>query len=350
VTDGKVRILVVDDEAPVREVTARILHKQGYEVQTAADAGAALELLAGQGFALALVDIRMPGDSGLELLDDVQRSFPAVAVVMTTAVSDVHTAVDCLRRGASDYLVKPVATEVLEVMVERALQRRQMRLELEGYREHLEKTVEEQTRRVRHLYLGTIQALALSLEAKDPYTRGHSERVAALARGVARRLGLGEGDLTLVEVAGRLHDIGKIGVEEALLRKPGPLTAEEFEEVKQHTSLGAQILRPIAADSRLSEAVLHHHENWDGTGYPLHLVGDDIPLLARILRVCDLYEALASNRSYRLARTREQVRAVMEEESGRALDPGIAKVFSSLLGDGSFEDADRRVPAPVRLD
>jgi putative nucleotidyltransferase with HDIG domain len=344
VNDQKARVLVVDDEAAVREVTARILRKQDYEVETAADAAAALELLARQGFALALVDIRMPGDSGLELLDEVQRSFPAVAVVMTTAVSDVHTAVDCLRRGASDYLVKPVATEVLEIMVERALQKRQMRLELEGYREHLEKTVEEQTRRVRHLYLGTIQALALSLEAKDPYTRGHSERVATLAREVARRLGLGEGDLRLVEVAGRLHDIGKIGIEEALLHKPGPLTAKEFEEVKQHPSLGAHILKPIAADNRLSEAVLHHHENWDGSGYPLHLVGADIPLLARILRVCDLYEALASNRSYRSARTKEEARAMVEEESGRALDPGIAKVFFSLLEDGSFRDAGLWVP------
>jgi putative nucleotidyltransferase with HDIG domain len=269
---------------------------------------------------------------------------------MTTAVADVHTAMDCLRRGASDYLVKPVATEVLEVMVERALEKRQMRLELERYREHLEKTVEEQTRRVRQLYMGTIQALALSLEAKDPYTRGHSERVAALAYESARRLGLMEGDLKLVELAGRLHDIGKIGVQESILHKHGPLTPEEFEEVKQHPSLGAQILKPIATDSRLGEAVLHHHENWDGTGYPFELTGDNIPLFARILRVCDLYEALTSHRCYRSARTKQEARAIMEQETGRALGPSVAKVFFSLLLDGSLEDRGLWVPATRRYE
>jgi putative nucleotidyltransferase with HDIG domain len=227
--------------------------------------------------------------------------------------------------------------------VERALEKRQMRLELERYRERLERTVEEQTRHARQLYIGTIQALALSLEAKDPYTRGHSERVAALAYELARRLGLMEADLKLVELAGRLHDIGKIGVQESILRKPGPLTPEEFEEVKQHPSLGAQILKPIAPDSRLSEAVLHHHENWNGTGYPQKLAGDDIPLLARILRVCDIYEALTSHRSYRAARTKEEATAIMEEESGATLDPNITRVFFSLLLDGSVEAASLRV-------
>jgi putative nucleotidyltransferase with HDIG domain len=217
---------------------------------------------------------------------------------------------------------------------------------LERSREDLERTVEEQTRHVGQLYLGTIQALALSLEAKDPYTRGHSERVAALACEVARRLGLTGADLRLVEVAGRLHDIGKIGVQESILRKPEALTPDEAIEVRQHPCLGAEILKPIAADSRLGEAVLHHHENWDGTGYPLELAGEEIPLLARILRVCDLYEALTSHRSYRSARTRQEARAMMEEESGRALDPGIARVFFSLLVDGSLEDAGLRVPVP----
>jgi putative nucleotidyltransferase with HDIG domain len=344
-SEEDLRILVVEDDDAVREVVACILRKRGYEVEPAADASAALELLARRGFALALVDIRMPGDSGIQLLDEMQRFFPEVAVVMTTAVSDVHTAVDCLRRGASDYLVKPVATEVLEVMVERALEKRQTRLELERYREHLEKTVEEQTRRVHQLYLGTIQALALSLEAKDPYTRGHSERVAALAYELARRLGLMEGDLKLVELAGRLHDIGKIGVQESILHKPGPLTPEEFEEVKQHPALGAEILKPIAVDSRLGEAVLHHHENWDGTGYPRQLTGENIPLFARILRVCDLYQALTSHRSYRPVRTREEARAIMEQETGRTLCPNVAKVFFSLLLDGSLED--RGLWAPV---
>ena len=325
------RILVVDDEPAVREVTALTLRKRGYPTETADGSDPALELLSRTPFALALVDVRMPGKDGLWLLAQTQESYPDLSVIMVTAVADVATAVDCLRQGATDYLLKPVSADVLALTVERALRERRMRLELERYQERLEKTVAEQARRIRRLYMGSVRSLAISLEAKDQYTRGHSERVARLAYQLATVLTLSEVEVELLDLAGRLHDIGKIGVREAILNKPGPLSAEEFEHVKQHPSLGAQILEPIADDHRLIETVLHHHEKWDGSGYPHGLRGEEIPLLAQILKVADVYEALTSHRPYRPARTPTEARRIMEEEMGAGLPPEITRTFLNLL-------------------
>jgi len=325
------RILVVDDEPAVREVTALLLRKRGYPTDTVSQAEAALDLLNRNPYALVLVDIRMPGKDGLWLLERIVAEHPNLSVIMVSAVADVQTAVDCLRRGATDYLLKPVSADVLTLTVERALRERRMKLELERYREELEETVAEQARRIRRLYIGSVHSLAISLEAKDPYTRGHSERVARLAYRLATALSLPETDARLVELASRLHDIGKIGVRESVLNKPGPLTPEEFEHVKQHPSLGAQILEPIAEDPRLIEAVLHHHEKWDGTGYPHGLQGDEIPLLAQILKVADVYEALTSNRPYRPARSPKEASRIMREEIGTGLPPEITQVFLGLL-------------------
>ena len=341
------RILVVDDEPAVRDVTAQWLRRRGYNVTAAADASTALDLLAKQNLALALLDIRMPGKDGLWLLKQIWRYHPDVCVIMLTAVADVHTAVDCLRQGATDYLLKPVPGDVLTLTVERALRERRMKLELERYQKHLEEKVEEQARRIRQLYLGSVRSLAISLEAKDSYTRGHSERVAGFAARLAERLGLAKADVDLVQLAGLLHDIGKIGVREEVLNKPGRLTPEEFDHVKQHPALGAQILEPIAEDPRLITAVLHHHENWNGTGYPHGLAQEAIPLLAQILKVTDVYEALTSNRPYRPARSPAEAHRIMEEEMGTGLPPQVTTAFFALLEEPS---PDAAAPAAVKAD
>jgi putative nucleotidyltransferase with HDIG domain len=340
-------ILVVDDEPTVCAVNAQRLQQRGYRVTMAADASTALDSLAKGSFALALVDIRMPGKDGLWLLKQIWRYHPEVCVIMLTAVADVHTAVDCLHQGATDYLLKPVAGDVLALTVERALRERRMKLELERYQTHLEEKVQEQARRIRQLYLGSVRSLAISLEAKDPYTRGHSERVAGFAARLAERLSLGKAEVDLVELAGLLHDIGKIGVREEVLNKPGRLTPEEFEHVKQHPALGAQILEPIAEDPQLIKAVLHHHENWNGTGYPHGLAGDAIPLFAQILKVTDVYEALTSNRPYRPARSPEEAHRIMEEEMGTGLPPLVTATFFALLEEPSAAAA---APAAVKAD
>jgi len=339
VNEQRERILVVEDDSAVREVMALSLRERGYRVVAADDASVALKALKGCRFALALVDICMPGGKdGVWLLEKICSSHPDTAVVMVTAVADVGTAVDCLRRGATDYLLKPVPADVLGLTVERALRERSMKLELERYREHLEEKVEEQARHIRRLYMGSVESLAISLEAKDPYTRGHSERVAFFAIQLAQHLGLPKEDVESVGLSGRLHDIGKIGVRASVLNKPGGLTPDEFEHVKQHPSLGAKILEPLVENGRITEAVRHHHENWDGTGYPDGLARDHIPLFGRILRVCDIYEALTSDRSYRAARSHTEARAVMEEEVGRTMCPDMVSAFLTLLASGALEE------------
>jgi len=337
VNEPRERILVVEDDTAVREMVALSLRERGYQAEAVDDAEAALQALARGQFALALVDIHMPGKNGVWLLEKVRADYPGTSVVMVTAVADVGTAVDCLRRGATDYLLKPVPADVLDLTVERALRERSMQQELERYREHLEEKVEEQARRIRQLYMGSVESLAMSLEAKDPYTRGHSDRVAQLAGRVARQLHLSKADNEVLDLAGRLHDIGKIGVRESVLNKPGRLTDDEFEHIKQHPSLGAKILEPIVENGRIAEAVRHHHENWNGTGYPDGLAGDRIPLFARILRVCDIYEALTSERSYRAARSPAEAEAIMKKEVGRTMSPKIADAFFSLLAASAFE-------------
>jgi len=346
------RILVVDDEPAVGAVTAERLRRRGYNVTTATDAAAALDLLSKEGFTLALVDVRMPEKDGRWLLKEIHSQHPDIGVIMLTAVADVETAVDSLRQGATDYLLKPVPGDVLTLTVERALRERRMKLELELYRKHLEEKVQEQARRIRQLYLGSVRSLAISLEAKDPYTRGHSERVAGFAASLAERLSLPKAVVDLVELAGLLHDIGKIGVREEVLNKPGRLTPEEFEHVKQHPALGAQILEPIAEDPQLIKAVLHHHENWDGTGYPHGLAGDAIPLFAQILKVTDVYEALTSTRPYRPARSPEEAHRIMEEEMAPELPPEVTTAFFALLTEPVSADptspAETEAPRPRR--
>jgi len=334
---GPERLLVVDDENVVREVMALALGERGYEVELADDAEAGLAALAERKFALALVDISMPEHDGLWLLERARATCPDTSVVMVTGVADVHMAVDCLRRGATDYLLKPVSADVLALTVERALTERRMKLELARYREHLEETVQEQARRIRRLYAGSMTSLAKTLEAKDLYTAGHSEQVAELAGRLARELELSSEEVELIALAGRLHDLGKIGVRESVLNKPGGLTPEEFAQVKEHPVLGVQILEPIAEDDRLVLGVRHHHENWDGTGYPDGLPRRHIPLFARILRVCDIFEALTSDRSYRAARSVQEARAIMAEERARTMDPDILRVFFDLLDAGELD-------------
>jgi putative nucleotidyltransferase with HDIG domain len=341
------RILVVDHEEVARDAMVSALRQWGYDVEGRANTSAALSALGRHDFALALVDTGTAGQQVPWLLEQMRRAYPNTCVVMATTVADMPAAVDCLRRGAANYLLKPVTDELLVSTVQRALEDRRTglalksyRKDLEGslerYRKHLEGKIEKQAQRIRALYIGSVRSLAISLEAKDAYTQGHSERVAEMAYRLAHHLRLGESEAEVVQLAGRLHDIGKIGARESVLNKPGPLTRPEFEHIKQHPALGAQILEPIAEDPRLIEAVLHHHEYWDGSGYPQGLAGERIPLYAQILKVSDVFEALTSRRSYRPAFSVKRAREIMEGETGRDLPPDIAKGFFSLLSRSAF--------------
>jgi len=324
------RILIVDDKPSVCRHLSTLLGRHGWDVEYAHTAETALRLASRRPFSLALIDLQLPGRNGLRLLKEVRQHHPEVRVIMLITRERIAPAVQCFRAGAVDYLVKPVAEDELVFAVARTLHERVTTLELDGYRTRFEEKLREEAEHIRSLFLGSIQALALSLEAKDPYARGHSERVAYWAREVGRKMGLPADGLELLDLAGQLHDIGKIGVRETIFHKPGRLTDDEWAKVQLHPRVGTRILRPVIPRPALLDAVLYHHEGWDGSGYPEGLKGHRIPLPAQILKACDMYEALTSERSYRPAFAPDEARATIREEAGTTISPDIARALLTL--------------------
>ncbi|MBI3983397.1 MAG: response regulator [Gemmatimonadetes bacterium] len=333
---GDHRCLVVDDEPALRAVLARTLAGAGYPCEQASSGTDALAALERTSFALVLSDIRMPGMDGVALLRAVQDRWPDTAVIMLTAVAEVDTAVACLQVGAYDYIPKPFQVDEVRARVAKALDKRRLVLDNRRYQLHLAEMVRQQAVRIEELFLEGVQTLVHALEAKDPYTQGHSARVAAYAGAVGRELGLEEADVQVLELGAELHDIGKIGVREAVLRKDGRLTREEYEHIMSHTVIGARILEPLLKhDPQAIAIVRSHHERLDGTGLPDGLRGEQIPFLARIVTVTDSFDAMTSERPYRPARPVAHALAELENRSGDQFDPSVVVAFkqaSALLG------------------
>lgn len=342
---ARAKILIVDDESSVRGIISRKLIQEGYYCDEASNGNIALKKVCDGDFDLVLLDISMPLKSGTEVLKDVASEYPDIAVIMATAVSNVETAIESMKLGAYDYIIKPVDLNMLMLSVNRALEKRRLVLENRGYQLHLEKKVQEQTEKIRESFFNSVMSLAIALEAKDEYTRGHSERVTFSAVAVAREIGLTDGMVDKIRLASLVHDIGKIGVEESILRKPGKLTDEEYRHVMAHCEIGERILRPIVEDEEILEMVRHHHERYDGTGYPDGLVADPdmdgmvsaepsgspvikrFSLGSRLLAVIDAYDAMTSDRPYRKALDIEVANAELEKGKGRQFDPKIVDVF-----------------------
>ncbi|MHB1389782.1 MAG: response regulator [Thermoleophilia bacterium] len=322
-----IRILVVDDESAIREVLTRTLQDEGYMCEAADCVDAALERNTLAPADLILTDIMMPGRSGIELLKEIKNSLPDTAVIMVTAVADTETAINAMRMGAYDYVTKPFNLVEVLMSVDRALEKRSLLLDNREYRTHLEQKVEEQTEQIRETYLGAVKSLAQALEAKDPYTNGHSIRVTEVTSTLARELGLSHEKVEQVRLAGLVHDIGKIGVPEVVLHKPGKLTDEEFEYIKNHPAAGEKILKPVIRDKAVLEIVLHHHECYGGGGYPGGLVGEEIPLGARLMAISDAYDAMTSTRPYRGAMTPEKARSQLLANRGSQFDPDLVDLF-----------------------
>ena len=332
------RVLVVDDEDSIRVAIARYLRDQGHEVATEGSGGAALARLAVESFDLMLCDVRMPRPSGLEVLAEALQIDPDLGVLMLSAVDDATTAMKALSLGAIDYLVKPVEL----AGIDQALQRAALRRQLEMDRRNVERLIREEVvlrtreleceRRALHeLTLGVADALINAMEAKDMYLLGHAARVAELAASVAEGMGLDEDVVENVRLAGRLHDIGKIGVREAVLNKPGKLTAEEFAHIRQHVEIGMQILAPLKHLPLVLEYVRDHHEHYDGSGYPRGIRGQAISIGGRILAACDAFDALTSRRSFREAMEPRETIALMEEYVGRLLDPDVFTALKRVV-------------------
>jgi putative two-component system response regulator len=292
--------LVVDDEPRLRQAMVHLMRGDGFQCIEAANGVEALEQLERHAVSLMLSDLRMPKMDGLQLLREARARFPDIAVVMITAVADVEVAVSCLAGGAADYLMKPYQLEDVRARVAQALDKRRLLLENRAYRERLEDRVKEQARQNEELFLASIQSLAEALELKDPYTRGHSIRVSQYSSAIARAMGLNGDILRQIELGGHVHDIGKIGVREAVLNKAERLTAEEYEHIMTHPVLGWRILAPLLSDRPCAlNIVRSHHERFDGLGIPDGLHGSGIPLEARIVAVADALDAMTSDRPYR---------------------------------------------------
>lgn len=320
-------ILIVDDEQSIRRLLVRLLSQHGYHCTQADNADTAMLELSNNPFSLVILDIRMPGKSGIDLLPVIKSTYPGIAVIMATATTDVSTAIECMKQGADDYVIKPFNNERIILSVQRALERRLLELEVKEYRQHLEDKVVEQSGRIRAAFINTIRALVYALEAKDEYTSGHSQRVADISAAIARELHLPEDSIDKVVLAGLVHDIGKIGIQEAILLKPGKLTTEEYLEVQKHPEIGERIMGPVADSPDILQYIRHHHSYFDGSGYPDALRGYQIPLGARILAVADAYEAMTSERPYRKAMSNEDALAELVRSKGKQFDPEVVDAF-----------------------
>lgn len=333
------RCLVVDDEPRLRQVLVRLMESHGFSCLEAPNGVEALEVLQRHVVPLVLTDLRMPKMDGVELLRHVRERYPDIAVVLITAVADVEVAVSCLGIGAMDYLTKPFHLDEVRARVSQALEKRRLIIENREYQERLEERVGVQARRLEELFLASIQSLAEALEVKDPYTRGHSVRVSQYSSVIARTLHLDSDVVRQVELGGHLHDIGKIGVREAVLNKLGPLTADEYEHIMSHPLLGWRILRPLLGEAPLAlNIVRSHHERFDGRGIPDGLTGGRIPIEARIAAVADAFDAMTSGRPYRGAgMTLEAAITELRVSAGDQFDPEIVAAFIEAVERGAIE-------------
>jgi response regulator RpfG family c-di-GMP phosphodiesterase len=331
--------LIVDDEPRLRQVLRRLMESDGFDCAEAASGAEAVEMLMQRETMIVLTDLRMPGMDGIGLLQAVRRHSPDTAVVLITGVSDIDVAVSCLAQGAMDYLTKPFTLEEVRARVRQSLEKRRLVIENREHQLRLEERVAEQARRLEQLFLGTLQSFSEALEVKDPYTRGHSVRVSQYSAAIARELKLDPAGVRDIEIGGNLHDIGKIGVREAVLNKPGPLTPEEYEHIMTHPMVGWRILSTMLGDVPTAlNIVRSHHERVDGRGMPDGLLGTAIPLEARIAAVADSFDAMTSGRVYRRGgrMSMEATLAEFQRCSGTQFDPEIVAAFAAAVRKGAI--------------
>jgi putative nucleotidyltransferase with HDIG domain len=327
------RILIVDDEIEITEILADLLSEE-YDCSRAASAEDALARLHEGNFQLVISDITMPGMSGLDMIPHIKEFSPQTVVVMISGMQTVESAIGALRLGAFDYLMKPFDLRQVEAVVKRALEHYDLVVAKQRYENHLEELVEQRTaeldRTLNSLegsYRSTLKALTAALETRDSETHGHSERVVTYSLRLGREYGLNSEQMKALEFGSLLHDIGKIGVPDSILRKPAKLTEEEWVRMREHPLHGQQILRGIEFLQGASRVVAQHHEKWDGTGYPLGLRAEEIDINARIFAVADAFDAITSDRVYRRGKPYEAAAQELDDWAGRQFDPKVVEAF-----------------------
>jgi putative two-component system response regulator len=330
-------ILIVDDEVIVREVLARKLASLGYTCQSCESGQAAFDLLENKQFDLVLADVLMPKIESAAFLKKTMSLCPDAAVIFVASVVDIETAVDSLKDGAYDYITKPFSLEEVSIGVTRALEKRRLLIDNRNYQRVLEEQVASRTRQLQealrvleHTYHSTLVALSRALDSRDANSDGHSLRATLYAKRLAKKLGLNDADTRIIEHGVLLHDIGKIGIPDGLLRKQDPLSEEELLLVRQHPEIGYRILSSIKFLKGAAKLVLHHHERYDGKGEPQGLKGDEIDLGARIFAVAGALDYLTSNHPSQPAIGFEDAMKEIERMSGVQLDPALTKAFLEI--------------------
>lgn len=328
------RILIADDEEIICAVLSQRLTREGYSCVTAHNGKDALNHFYKEKFSLIISDIRMPDVDGLEFLKNVKAVRPTMMFIIMTGYPEIELAVEAIHLGVNDFLIKPFDLELAVFSVKKALEQKKMEEELESYHRSLKKLVEERTEKLQQAYLtlkkaylDSVKVLAEAIDAKDTYTRGHSDRVRRMSLQIAVSLGFTEERREVLEYGALLHDIGKIGIEDEILRKPGPLSPEEFQTIQQHPLVGVKIVEGIEFFKDKIPMIRSHHEHFDGKGYPDGLVGEAIPLEARIIAVPDAFDAMASLRPHRTAMSLEDILLEMEKYKGKQFDPNILEIF-----------------------
>jgi response regulator RpfG family c-di-GMP phosphodiesterase len=312
---SRAEVLVADDESSIAESLRAFLEGVGYRVATASDGRVALEVFRERRMPLVISDINMPGLGGHELLREIKAIAPETEVIIVTGFATIDGAVKAIKDGAYDYIIKPFRIATIQHTVEKALNHRALILE---------------NRRLQENSLNVLRTMVNVLEQRDSYTAGHSRRVTEIALAIAARLELPEPEVKTLRLAGLIHDVGKIGIEDTILRKPGRLTEEEFAAIRTHPERGVQIIEPLDFLRGALPIVRHHHEYFDGCGYPAGLAGDAIPLGARIVAVADTYDAITSSRAYRVARPQEAALAELSRCSGSQFDPELVEAFLDI--------------------
>jgi putative two-component system response regulator len=320
-------VTLVEDEPQLQDVLGRAVRSWGYTCATAWRAEQALELLEQNPTPIVVTDLLMPGRGGVWLVREVHRRWPDIAILVLTADQEGEAVIDCLNSGAFRYLLKPIRLAEFRHALDATRGLCELRQARDRYQLQLEREVRRQTQRVRSTFLSGIDSLVRALEARDPYTTGHSLRVRRYAVRLADVLGLDGRQRKRLSLAAKLHDVGKVGVPEAVLNKPRELSKEEFRLVQAHPVIGERILAPIIRNREVLAGIRSHHERLDGAGYPDGLQGAKIPLLARVITVVDCFDALTTSRAYRAALS---IRGAVDElraGAGTQFEPAFVRAF-----------------------
>jgi putative nucleotidyltransferase with HDIG domain len=331
--DNKEKILIIDDEMAPRE-SIRMVLKDRYAVSTATGALEGLQFISQEPVDLVVMDIKMPKMDGITALQEIKKSYPDTEVVLLTAYASLETARDAIRFGAFDYLLKPFDRNDILQVVEKGLARRRSNTGLKQERDilidraaYLERQVTDARSNIMMCYEGTVKALILTIDAKDSYTHSHSNRVAILSSSIAASLGVPQQTIKEIKYAASIHDIGKIGIDENILKKNGRLTDEEYTQMRNHPEIGVRIVQSVPFLEDAIPVILYHHERYDGKGYPEGIQGEKIPKSARIVNVADAIDAMMSARPYRGALVMSNVMSELRDNAGTQFDPDIVDII-----------------------